>query len=122
MKRYESIKDSSLPPNLTFRHSFLAQSDKASLFVPPLNEEASRSKMEPETSSTNKIDYKKLFIRNIPRSKTEDEIRKYFKLYLTKVNPISMSRIKTDGEMSTWLVNFKQRIGNNWKNVFVMFL
>jgi RNA recognition motif-containing protein len=118
IKRYESIKDSSLPPNLTFRHSFLAQSDKTSLFVPPLNEEASRSKVEPKIFSANKIDYKKLFIRNIPRSKTEDEIKKYFKLYLTKINPISMNRIKTDGEMSTWLVHFKQRIGKNWKKCF----
>ena len=116
VKRYELIKDSSLPPNLTFKHSFLGQRGKNFLAVNTLNnEEASVPKVESKVSSNNKIDYKKLFIRNIPRSKTEDEIKKYFKLYLTKINPISMNRIKTEGEMSTWLVHFKQRIGKNCK-------
>ena len=107
------MKNSCLPPNLTFKHSFLGL--ETSLTVPSLNEEA--PKLESKMSSINKIDHKKLFIRNIPRSKTEDEIKRYFKLYLTKINPNSMSRIKTEGQMSTWLVNFNQRIGKNCKYI-----
>ena len=113
VKRYELIKDSSLPPNLTFKHSFLKL--ETYLTVPSLNEEAPKLESKMSSNNTTKNDYKKLFIRNIPRSKTEDEIKKYFKLYLTKINPISMNRIKTEGEMSTWLVHFKQRIGKNCK-------
>ncbi len=56
-------------------------------------------------------------LKNIPISKTEKEIKTYFKSYITKTEPISMTKITQDEHFCTWTVQFRQKIGEQITNL-----
>ena len=54
-----------------------------------------------------------IHLKNMPISKTGKEIKTYFKSYITKTEPISLTKLTQDEHFCTWLLQFRQKIGEH---------